>query len=171
MPPKDNLPRYICEVCQTVFYDNPKTVVGTLPRRGEQVLLCRRSIEPRLGYWTLPSGYLENGETVEAGAERETLEEAGARVKLVRLFSVYSLPHVSQIYLIFLAELEDLSFEPGEESLEVRLFAKEDIPWQEIAFRAIEFTLRQYFDTAAGSDGVHLGAYHGKRKRSWLESR
>jgi NADH pyrophosphatase NudC (nudix superfamily) len=119
----------------------------------------------------LPSGYLENGETVEAGAERETLEEAGARVTLVRLFSVYSLPHVNQVYLIFLADLRDSSFSPGEESLEVKLFARDEVPWREIAFRAIEFTLKQYFDTGGTGEKVHLGAYHGKKKRSWLENR
>jgi len=131
------------------------------------VLLCKRSIEPRLGFWTLPSGYLENGETVEEGAIRETEEEAGAKVSVVRLFSVYSLPHVNQVYLIFLSELKDLEFKAGEETLEVRLFSQEEVPWDKIAFRAIEFTLKQYFTQEDVTDQVHLGAYRGKKKHSW----
>jgi ADP-ribose pyrophosphatase YjhB (NUDIX family) len=166
IPPKDTFERYICDQCGTVFYQNPRLVVGTLPRWKESVLLCKRSIEPRLGFWTLPSGYLENGETAEEGAIRETDEEAGARVSVVRLYSVYSLPHVNQVYLIFLSDLIDLNFEPGEESLEVRLFKREEIPWEHIAFRAITFSLERYFDDLA-DEKVHLGAYFGKKKPSW----
>jgi len=166
IPPKDTLERYVCDQCGTVFYQNPRLVVGTLPRWKEGVLLCKRSIEPRLGFWTLPSGYLENGETAEEGAIRETEEEAGARVSVVRLYSVYSLPHVNQVYLIFLSDLIDLDFEPGEESLEVRLFRREEVPWDEIAFRAITFSLQRYFEDQA-DDKVHLGAYYGMKKPSW----
>jgi ADP-ribose pyrophosphatase YjhB (NUDIX family) len=146
-------------------------VVGTLPRWGSEILLCKRSIEPRSGFWTLPSGYLENGETVEQGALRETLEEAGARVSIIRLFSVFSLPHVNQVYMIFLSNLNDLDFEPGEETLEVRLFGKEQVPWKRIAFRAIEFSLQQYFTPDGASEpAVHLGAYAGKKRNSWIRA-
>lgn len=166
IPPGDTLVRHICDQCGTVFYQNPRVVVGTLPRWKDKVLMCRRSIEPRSGFWTLPSGYLEKGETVEVGAMRETEEEAGARVRLERLFVVYSLPHVNQVYLIFLADLEDLEFEAGEESLEVELFSREEIPWNEIAFPAIEFSLQRYFEKSA-ENHVHMGAYYGKKKNSW----
>jgi ADP-ribose pyrophosphatase YjhB (NUDIX family) len=166
IPPKDTVSRYICDDCQKIFYQNPRIVVGTLPRWEDKVLLCKRSIEPRLGFWTLPSGYLENGETVEEGAIRETEEEAGARVSIVRLFAVYSLPHVSQVYQIFLADLEDLEFEAGEESLEVELFSEERVPWDQIAFRAIVFSLERYFADKT-PERVHLGAFYGKRKGSW----
>lgn len=167
VPPNDTVLRHVCNECETVFYQNPRVVVGTLPRWKNKVLLCKRAIEPRVGYWTLPSGYLENGETVDEGARRETLEESGASVSVQRLFSVYSLPHVNQVYLIFLSALETLEFAPGKESLEVRLFAKQEIPWAQIAFRAIEFTLQRYFETDIRNHKVHLGAYYGKKKRSW----
>ena len=167
VPPEDTIARYVCDECQTVFYQNPRLVVGTLPYRDDSVLLCKRAIEPRLGFWTLPSGYLENGETVEAGAVRETEEEAGARISIVRLFSVYSLPHVNQVYMIFLSELKDTDFEAGEESLEVGLFKKKEVPWDQIAFRAIEFSLERYFSPEKGSAQVHLGAYFGEKKHSW----
>lgn len=167
IPPKDTVARYVCDKCQTIFYQNPRLVVGTLPRWDDAVLLCKRSIEPRQGFWTLPSGYLENGETVEEGAMRETEEEAGARVSVVRLFSVYSLPHVNQVYLIFLSDLKDLDFEAGDESLEVRLFRQEEVPWEQIAFRAIQFTLKRYFQQEDTFDQVHLGAYYGKKMHSW----
>lgn len=167
IPPKDTVLRYVCDECQTIFYENPRVVVGTLPRWEDKVLLCRRAIEPRLGFWTLPSGYLENGETVDEGALRETLEEAGARVSVVRLFSVFSLPYVNQVYLIFLSDLENLEFQAGEESLEVGLFAREEVPWKQIAFRAIEFSLQRYFEKDVLDQEVHLGAYYGKKKRSW----
>jgi ADP-ribose pyrophosphatase YjhB (NUDIX family) len=154
-----------------IFYRNPRIVVGTLPYWENEILLCKRSIEPRSGFWTLPSGYLENGETVEQGALRETLEEAGARVSIIRLFSIFSLPHVNQVYMIFLSDLDDLDFEPGEETLEVRMFRKEQVPWRRIAFRAIEFSLQRYFAQAeASGQKVHIGAYAGKKRTSWIRA-
>ena len=145
VPKGDNLPRYVCAACGAIHYQNPKVVVGCLPEWEERVLLCRRAIEPRHGLWTLPAGFLENGETVTAGAVRETLEEAGARVAIGEIYTMISLPHISQVYMMFRARLLDLDFWPGPESLEVRLFREEEIPWEEIAFRTIGRTLRNFF--------------------------
>jgi ADP-ribose pyrophosphatase YjhB (NUDIX family) len=145
VPAGDHVPRLICAACGTVHYQNPKLVVGCLPEWEDCVLLCRRAIEPRRGLWTLPAGFLENNETIPAGAARETLEEASARVEIGALYTMISLPQISQVYVIFRARLLDLEFGPGPESLEVRLFREEEIPWEEIAFRTIGRTLRNYF--------------------------
>ena len=145
IPDGDTLPRQVCGVCGEIHYQNPKVVVGCLPVWEEQVLLCRRAIEPRRGLWTLPAGFLENGETVVAGAARETLEEASARVEMGALYTLISLPHIGQVYMVFLARLTDLDFGPGPESLEVRLFAEDEIPWERLAFRTIARTLRNFY--------------------------
>ncbi len=159
VPDGDHLPRYVCPACGTVHYQNPKVVVGCLPEWDDRVLLCRRAIEPRLGLWTLPAGFLENGETVAAGAARETLEEAGARVELGPLYTVISLPQISQVYVMFRARLVDLDFAPGPESLDVRLFREDEIPWEELAFRTITRTLRRYFlDRRRGMFATHVSA-------------
>ncbi len=156
IPEGDTLPRYVCADCGTIHYQNPKVVVGCLPVHDDQVLLCKRAIEPRLGLWTLPAGFLESGETLAAGALRETLEEANARVELGELYTVISLPHISQIYVMFRARLVDFDFGPGPESLEVRLFAEEEIPWDQLAFRTIGRTLRNYFlDRKVATFPVH----------------
>ena len=159
IPPGDTLPRQVCSVCAAIHYVNPKIVVGCLPEWQGQVLLCKRAIDPRLGLWTLPAGFLENGETLAEGALRETLEEAHARVDIGELYTVISLPHISQVYVMFRARLVDLEFGPGTESLEVRLFREEDIPWSELAFRTIARTLRNYFlDRKLGSFALHVSA-------------
>ena len=145
VPDGDQLPRFVCAACGTIHYQNPKVVVGCLPHWEDRVLLCKRAIDPRLGLWTLPAGFLENGETLGNGAARETLEEAGARVELLPLYTVISLPQINQIYVMFRARLQDLDFAPGSESLEVRLFREDEIPWEELAFRTIVRTLRNYF--------------------------
>jgi ADP-ribose pyrophosphatase YjhB (NUDIX family) len=145
IPEGDTLPRNVCGECGTIHYQNPRVVVGTLPVWEGKVLLCKRAIEPRLGLWTLPAGFLENGETVEQGALRETLEEANARVELGELYSMITLLHVHQVYMMFRAELSDLDFGPGPESLEVRLFDEAEVPWEAIAFRTITRTLRCWF--------------------------
>jgi len=156
IPEGDTLPRHVCADCATIHYQNPKVVVGCLPVHADRVLLCKRAIEPRLGLWTLPAGFLENGETLAAGALRETLEEANARVELGELYTVISLPHISQIYVMFRSRLVDLDFGPGPESLEVRLFAEEEIPWDQLAFRTIARTLRNYFlDRKMGTFFLH----------------
>ncbi|NIR48338.1 NUDIX hydrolase [candidate division KSB1 bacterium] len=158
--PGESLPRYFCDQCHTIHYENPNMIVGCLPRWGDRVLLCKRAIEPRKDKWTLPAGFLENGENVEDGALRETLEEANADVDIVRLFSVYSLPHVGQVYLMFLADLRNLNFSTGLESSDVRLFTKNQIPWDQIAFTAIKFTLEKFFDSTSQTNGeAILGGY------------
>jgi ADP-ribose pyrophosphatase YjhB (NUDIX family) len=159
VPAGDSLPRYVCAQCGTIHYQNPKIVVGCLPEWHGQVLLCKRAIEPRMGLWTLPAGFLENGETLAAGALRETLEEAQARVVIDGLYTVISLPHISQVYVLFRSTLGDLNFGPGTESLEVALFREEDIPWGQLAFRTMSRTLRKYFlDRKLGGFPVHVSA-------------
>jgi ADP-ribose pyrophosphatase YjhB (NUDIX family) len=145
IPAGDNRMRHVCAHCATVHYENPRIVAGCLPVWRDQVLLCRRAIEPRRGYWTLPAGFMENGETIEQAAARETLEEACARVRDLSLYTLFDLPHISQLYMIFRAELVDLDFAVGEESLEVRLFAEIEIPWSELAFPTIGRTLECFF--------------------------
>jgi ADP-ribose pyrophosphatase YjhB (NUDIX family) len=159
VPADDTLPRFVCSACGTIHYQNPKVVVGCLPVHEDRVLLCKRAIEPRRGLWTLPAGFLENGETLGAGAMRETLEEANARVALGPLYAIISLPQISQVYMMVRAELLDLDFGPGAESLDVRLFDEGDVPWSEIAFRTIGRTLRRFFlDRHLGTFGVHVSS-------------
>lgn len=147
IPEGDDKPRHICGECDTVFYQNPKNVVGTLPVFEDKVLLCKRAIEPRLGKWTLPAGFMENGESSLEGAIRETVEEAGATIRVAEdsLYTLFNLPRINQVYLFFRAELVNLDFDPGVESLDVQLFAESDIPWQEIAFPVVRSTLEHYF--------------------------
>lgn len=153
VPSGDSLLRHVCDACETIHYHNPKLVVGAMPIWGDQVLLCRRAIEPRYGKWTLPAGFMENDETVAAGAIRETLEEACARVSLGQVSTMISLPHISQVHVIYHATLLDLDFAAGEETLELRLFSEDEIPWGEIAFRTVQLTLEHYFaDRRAGGN-------------------
>jgi ADP-ribose pyrophosphatase YjhB (NUDIX family) len=146
IPAGDNRPRYVCEGCGLIHYSNPKIIAGCLPVWNEQVLLCKRAIEPRRGLWTLPAGFMENGETTQAAAQRETSEEACARVEVGNLYCYLNIPRISQVYVIFIARLLDLDFSAGEESLEVALFDEADIPWDTIAFPAIEIALQHYFE-------------------------
>lgn len=156
IPPRDSLPRHVCDACGTVHYVNPKLVVGTIPEWQDRILLCRRAIEPREGFWTLPAGFMENAETTAAGAARETFEEACARIEISHMFSLINVPHISQVHIIYRARLLDLDFGPGEESHEVALFAEHEIPWEQLAFRTIALTLRRYFaDRAHGAYGFH----------------
>lgn len=156
IPAGDSLPRAVCDDCGTIHYRNPRLVVGALPEWQGRILLCRRAIEPRYGKWTLPAGFMENGESVEQAAIRETLEEACARIELGPLFSMISVPYIHQVHVIYRARLCDLDFRPGEESLEVRLFDEDEIPWDELAFRTIKRSLRHYLaDRRAGAFGVH----------------
>ncbi len=145
VPPDDNRERYVCTDCEAVHYQNPRIVTGCLPVWQDRVLLCLRGIAPRKGYWTLPAGYLENGETIADGAARETMEEANARVQGLELYTVFSLPHISQAYMFFRAELTDPEFSCGAESLDVRLFHEHEIPWDELAFPVITQSLQFYF--------------------------
>jgi ADP-ribose pyrophosphatase YjhB (NUDIX family) len=145
IPQGDNLARHICHQCDTIHYSNPKIVTGTLPVWQDKILLCKRAIEPRLGMWTLPAGFMENSESLEQAAIRESIEEANTNIKLDGLYTVFSLPHISQVYIMFRAELLDLNFFPGVESKEVKLFSEDEIPWQQLAFKTIDQTLRYYF--------------------------
>ena len=163
VPEGDTLPRNVCAACGTIHYQNPKIVVGCLPELGDQVLLCLRAIEPRRGLWTLPAGFLENGETLTAGAVRETLEEANAHVAIGNLYTIISLPHISQVYMMFRAQLLDRGFGPGAESLDVRLFDEDAIPWEDLAFRTIGRTLRNYFlDRKIGTLQTRVSALERK---------
>jgi ADP-ribose pyrophosphatase YjhB (NUDIX family) len=156
VPPGDSVPRDVCDACGSIHYQNPKLVVGCVPEWEGRILLCRRAIEPRYGYWTLPAGFMENSETTGQGAMRETLEEAGARVELLAPFSMISVPYVNQVHLFFRARLLDLEFKPGDESLEVALFEEPRMPWKDIAFRTVGLTLKHWFaDRARNSFGFH----------------
>ena len=156
VPPGDTLQRWVCDQCGEIHYQNPKLVVGTVPEHEGRLLLCRRAIEPRYGYWTLPAGFMENDETCGQAAARETLEEAGARVELGAPFTLISVPHVNQVHLFYRARLADLSFQPGEETLEVALFEEATVPWKDVAFRTVAATLRHWFaDRQKGAFGFH----------------
>ena len=157
-PAGDDRPRYLCESCGIIHYENPKVVVGCIPEMDGKILLCRRSIEPRSGKWTLPAGYLENGETVAQGAQRETLEEAEARIEIIAPYALFNICYVNQIYVMFRARLLDAKFKAGKESSAVGLFAEEEIPWDQIAFTVIEKTLRLYFkDRPTGAYPFQIG--------------
>ena len=156
VPPGDSLPRWVCDHCGEIHYQNPRLVVGSIPAHEGKVLLCRRAIEPRYGYWTLPAGFMENDETTAQGALRETLEEAGARIELDAPFSMISVPRVNQVHLFYRARVLELGFKPGEETLEVALWEESNIPWPEIAFRTVGLTLKRWFaDRGGGAFGFH----------------
>lgn len=156
VPAGDSLPRHVCENCNAIHYSNPKLVVGTLPVWEDSVLLCKRAIEPRHGKWTLPAGFMENHESMAAAAARETVEESGAHIEMGEVYTLISVPHISQVHVIYRARLLDLDFAPGEETQQVMLFREAEIPWDEIAFRTIALTLRHYFaDRRRGQFGVH----------------
>ena len=156
VPTDDNRERAMCGTCGHIDYENPLNVVGTVPVWQDQVLLCRRNIQPRHGYWTLPAGFMELGETTEAGALRETDEEAGARVDLQGLFSVLNVVRAGQLHLYYRARLRDTDFQPGPETIEARLFRESEIPWDDLAFRTVRLTLERYFsDVRPGHFGLH----------------
>jgi len=158
IPPGDTLPRHVCDACNTIHYSNPKMVIGCIPEWEGRVLLCKRAIEPRMGLWTLPAGFMENGETTAEAALRETLEEANARVELADMFTVLSVPYVNQVHIFYRSRLLDLDFGPGAESLEVGLFREEEIPWDALAFRTVTTTLRHFYaDQHRGEYRLHAG--------------
>lgn len=158
IPSGDTLPRHVCNTCNTIHYQNPKMIVGCIAEWEHRILLCKRAIEPRLGLWTVPAGFMENGETTAQGAARETIEEANARVEIGPLYAMYNIPHINQVYILFRARLLDLDFSPGTESLEVRLFEEDEIPWEQIAFATVRNTLHHYYsDRKTGEYRFHLG--------------
>jgi len=154
-PAGDTRDRWVCDACSIVHYQNPKIVVGCVPERDGKILLCKRAIEPRHGFWTVPAGFMELGETTAQGAARETLEEACAEVRIGHLFASVDVVEAGQVHLFFTAALMS-DFAAGDESLEVQMFAKDEIPWQEIAFRSGTFALKKYLDDAGENNGVHM---------------
>lgn len=165
VPPGDTLPRHVCDACNTIHYQNPRMVVGCIAEWEDRILLCRRAIEPRHGLWTVPAGYMENGETTFQGAIRETLEEANARVEIGPLYALYNIPHISQVYLLFRARLLDPDVRPGAETLETRLFAESEIPWDRIAFASVRNALTHYYDDRKnGEYPFHMGTIEQPKK-------
>jgi ADP-ribose pyrophosphatase YjhB (NUDIX family) len=157
IPAGDHLPRHVCSSCGTVHYKNPLLVLGCVPEWHGKILLCRRAIEPRLGFWTVPAGFMENGETLQAAAARECYEEAVAKVDIGSLLAVVSVTGANQVHVMFRAKLLQPDFAPGPESLEVGLYEEAEIPWGELAFPSGEFTLHKYFeDRAAGREDHHF---------------
>lgn len=158
IPKDDDRPRFVCDICKTIHYQNPIMVVGSIPEYRGRILLCRRAIEPAYGKWTLPAGYLENNETLAQGAGRETMEESGADVTILAPYGLFNLTCVGQVYLMFLARMKNPVFKPGKESIEVKLFTKQEMPWDELAFTVIRETLRLYFkDLPTGRFPLHTG--------------
>lgn len=146
IPEGDNRLRDVCDHCGAIHYQNPRMVVGTVTTWNDQVLLCRRAIEPRYDTWTLPAGFMELEESTDQGALRETVEESGARVRINRLFTVIDVPNVDQVHLYYLADALDASLDPGEESLDARYYSEADIPWAELSFRTVATTLQHFFE-------------------------
>jgi ADP-ribose pyrophosphatase YjhB (NUDIX family) len=146
VPEGDCLERAVCDACGIVHYQNPKIVVGCLPVLGERILICKRAIEPRYGLWTLPAGFMENNESASEGAAREAMEEANAKVEIEDLYTVYSIPYISQVYMMFRARLVDADVSPGVESLEVKLVTEDEIPWDQLAFAMVKRTLDHFLE-------------------------
>ena len=146
VPAGDTLPRHVCDACGTIHYQNPKIIVGCIPEWEDRILLCKRAIEPRYGLWTLPAGFMENNESAAEGAAREAMEEANAKVEIEDLYTVYSIPNISQVYMMFRARLVDPGVSPGPESLEVRLVTEDEIPWDQLAFAMVKLTLEHFLE-------------------------
>jgi len=144
VPPGDNRPRHVCPTCNAIHYQNPRIVTGTVCTWEDRILLCKRAIEPRYGYWTLPAGFMEIGETVADGAVRETTEEAGAKIELLGLYSMIDVIHAEQVHVFYRARMLGPELDPGVESLEARLFDEKEIPWDELAFKTVISTLRWF---------------------------
>lgn len=157
VPPGDTLSRYVCDACSTIHYQNPRMIVGCIAEWEDRVLLCRRAIEPRSGLWTVPAGFMENGETISDGAIRETLEEANARVDLGPLYALYNIPHINQVYMLFRGRLLDPDVSAGAETLETRLFTENEVPWDQIAFASVRNALQNYYtDRRNGEFKFHM---------------
>lgn len=165
IPPGDHLPRHVCIGCGIVHYQNPKIVAGCVPEHEGRILLCRRAIEPRLGFWTIPAGFMENGETIQDAARRESVEEAMAEVEVGSLLAVVHVLHADQVHVMFRARLPRPEFGAGPESLEVGLYDEASIPWGDIAFRSVDFALKKYLeDRRRGVDQHHFTALDLRRK-------
>ena len=165
IPTGEDRERWVCTVCNTIHYQNPRMVVGCIIEEQGKLLLCKRAIEPRYGYWTVPAGFLELGESTVQGAIRETYEEANARVEIDSLYALYNIPHSSQVYMLFRARLLDANIKAGAETLEVRLLAEAEIPWDDIAFASIRNALTHYYaDRKAGEFKFHMGTIEQVKK-------
>jgi len=159
IPVGDDRERFVCGTCELIHYSNPRVIVGCVPVYEGRVLLCKRAIDPRKNYWTLPAGFMENGETSVQGAARETWEEARARVSRIDLYRVFDVPYISQIYMFYRCDLDRGEHDAGPESLETGLYAEEEVPWDKIAFPVVSQTLREYFsDAATGQFPVRVSA-------------
>lgn len=156
IPEGDNRERFVCDDCNTIHYQNPKIVAGCIPEWQGRILLCKRAIEPRYGLWTLPAGFMENGETTEQAAMRETWEEACARVEITGLYGLFSIPHISQVYMFYRGELVNGTFSVGVESLECDLFSEAEIPWDQLAFPVVKETLSRYYEDSKQGGGFPL---------------
>lgn len=152
IPEGDDRHRHVCDNCGIIHYQNPRVIVGCLPVHEGRILLCRRAIEPRKGYWTLPAGFMENGETTLEGAARETWEEARAEVDNQQLYRLFDIPHINQVYIFYRSGILNGSYGVGPESSEVEMFSEVDIPWEEIAFPVVVHTLKEYFLDRAKED-------------------
>lgn len=146
VPPGDSLPRHVCPDCGHIHYENPRLVVGCVAEWEDRILLCRRAIEPQYGFWTLPAGFMENGETTAEAATRETEEEAGAKVVVDAPFAMVSIAHINQVHLFYRGRLNSPDYAAGEESLEVRLFHPDELPWPDLAFRSVTYCLQRYLE-------------------------
>ena len=149
IPEGDDRLRHVCDSCDTIHYSNPRVIVGCVPEYEGKILMCKRSIDPRSGYWTLPAGFMENGETTVQGAARETWEEARAEVVGQQLYRLFDVPGINQVYMFYRASIVDGVYGVGSESAQVELFSEDEIPWREIAFPVVYHTLREYFHDRA----------------------
>jgi ADP-ribose pyrophosphatase YjhB (NUDIX family) len=164
VPEGDDRERFVCDDCGFIHYINPRLIVGCIPEYQGRVLLCLRAIEPRRNYWTLPAGFMENGETTDQGAARETWEEARAQVDALRLYRVYDVPAISQVYMFYRCELRDGKFAPGPESLECALFSEQEVPWEQLAFPSVHRALRAYFSDRAADNGFPVSVETLRRR-------
>ena len=172
VPAGDTLPRHVCAECDTIHYQNPKIVAGCIPVWEDRVLLCKRAIEPRYGKWTLPAGFMENGETVAQAALRETVEEAEARVVDLQFYGLFNITHVNQVYIMFRGRLEKEEFGPGTESLDVKLVEESEVPWEELAFPVMQQTLSLFFDDRRrGAYGGHMFDIKSVKQAGWQADR
>ena len=168
IPDGDDRERFVCDNCHAIHYLNPKVVVGAIPVWNDKILLCRRAIQPRKGFWTIPAGFMENGETTAEGAARESWEEACARLDNLQLYRLFDLPNINQVYIFYRAELQDGEFGVGSESLEAALFDEADIPWQELAFPVVVDVLQEFIvDRKAASYQVRVSGVNPDWDAEW----
>ena len=160
IPEGDNFERFVCEKCDMVHYNNPRVIVGCLPIYDNKIVICRRAIDPCKGKWNLPAGFMENGERAEEGALRELKEETGLDGEIVKLHCIYSIPHVNQVYMIFLTRIENWTADPGEESLEVSVFDQQEIPWGDIGFTSSVYAIEKFMESPNhGNKKTFIGSF------------